>query len=81
MDASSFRHAINAFLTVQFAVHKLLLRQFANFVVSLTQIETSVRHLSDMNSDNAGGNPALIWRLRVDHRCHCCACKTSGREC
>ena len=58
MDASLFRHAINAFLTAQFAVHKLLLRQFANFMVSFTWIETAVRHLGDMNW------PTLmkIWR-------------------
>ncbi len=49
MDASLFRHAINAFLTAQFAVHKLLLRQFANFMVSFSWIETVVRHLGDMN--------------------------------
>jgi hypothetical protein len=58
MDASLFRHAINVFLTAQFAVHKLLLRQFANFMVSFTWIETTVRHLGDMN------RPTLvkIWR-------------------
>jgi hypothetical protein len=49
MDASSFRHAINAFLTVQFAVHKLLMSQFANLMVSFSRIESVVRHLSDMN--------------------------------
>jgi hypothetical protein len=49
MDASLFRHAINAFLTAQLAVHKLLLRQFANFMVGFTRIETAVRHLGDMN--------------------------------
>jgi hypothetical protein len=58
MDASLFRHAINAFLTAQFAVHKLLLRQFANFMVSFTCIETTVRHLGDMN----WLKPMKIWR-------------------
>jgi hypothetical protein len=58
MDASSFRHAINVFLTAQFAVHKLLLRQFANLMVSLTRIETLMRHLGDMN----WLKPMKIWR-------------------
>jgi hypothetical protein len=58
MDASLSRHAINVFLTAQFAVHKLLLRQFANFMVSFTRIETAVRHLGDMN----WLKPMKIWR-------------------
>ena len=49
MNASSFRHAINAFLPSLCALHKLLLGQFADFVESFRQIETAALHLGDMN--------------------------------
>jgi hypothetical protein len=50
MNASSFRHSINAFLTVQFAVHKSLLVYSVHFAENLSLITTTARHLGDMKS-------------------------------